>query len=53
MIQNREARNHVGSFDHMFPLPSIILQPDIQWHFGAANLDMRSLAQGFYYPLDG
>ena len=53
MIQNKMARNHLASFDHMFQLPSLLLQLDIQWHFGATNLDMLSLEQGFYCLLDG
>ena len=53
MIQNRMAQNHLASFDHMFPLPSLHLQPDIQWHSRVTNLDMRSLEEGFHCPLDG
>jgi len=53
MIQNRMVWNHLASFDHMCQLPSLHLQPDIQWHSGATNLDMTSLEQGFHCPLDG
>ena len=47
------VRNNFSSFDHMFQLPSLHLQPDIQWHSGATNLDMRSLEEGFRCALDG
>ena len=53
MIQNRKVRNHLASFDRMCHLPSPHLQLDNQWHSGAANLDMRSLEQGFRCPQDG
>jgi len=53
MIQNRIVRNHLASFDHMFELPSLHLQLHIQWNSGAANLDVRSLKQGFHCPQDG
>jgi len=53
MIQNKMVQNHFASFDHMFHLPIIYLQLDIQWHSGTANMDMTSLEQGFHFPLDG
>lgn len=53
MIQDKEARNKLGLFDHMFLFRSLLLQPDIQWYFGATNLDMISLEQRFDCPLDG
>jgi len=53
MIQNRMVQNYLASFDHMFQLPSLHLEPNIHWNSGAANLDMRSLEQGFHYRQDG
>lgn len=52
MIQNKAARNQLGSFDHMLLLPSL-LQSDIQWHFGAAKLEVMHYEQRFDYLIDG
>lgn len=53
MIQNKMVWNHLASFDNMFQLPRLHLQPNIQWHSGATNMDIKSLEQGFHCPLDG
>ena len=53
MIQNKMVQNHLVSFDRMCQLPWLHLQLENQWHSRAANLDMRSLEQGFHFPQDG
>ena len=53
MIKNKMVRSHLVSFYHMYQLPCPHLQLDNQWLSRTANLNMRSLEQGFHWPQDG
>ena len=46
------VQSPISSFDHIFELPTLHLQFEIKWNLVAANLELRSLDQGFHCPLD-